>query len=338
MLDWRGGALAPPRLSEPRPGRDTDHAHDSPESHCRKAPHAGHRAAAHAFRRLQELPRRARAAQCQPVALSGPGHRADRRERRRQVDAGQDPHRHLPAGRRRDQRRRRACQLPERAQPPSSTASPPSTRRPCCSTISSVAENIFLGHAPRTRFGTIDWKTMRANAREVLDTMHAGHIDADARLRDLGIANKHLVAVARAMSIDAQIVIMDEPTAALSAQGNRGAFPAHRIPEERGQGDPLHQPQVRRDLPHRRPLHRVSRRRDGGRGDDCRRQPERDRQADGRPRRRPHLPASARPISARRCLPSPTFRIRPSSTTSPSSCARARSSASTGWSAPAAAR
>ncbi|UDL92192.1 sugar ABC transporter ATP-binding protein [Mesorhizobium sp. PAMC28654] len=79
-----------------------------------------------------------------------------------------------------------------------------------------VAENIFLGHAPRSRFGTIDWRTMRKNAREVLDTMHAGHIDADARLKDLGIANKHLVAVARAMSIDAQIVIMDEPTAALS--------------------------------------------------------------------------------------------------------------------------
>ena len=64
----------------------------------------------------------------------------------------------------------------------------------------SVAENIFLGHAPRTRFGTIDWKTMRANASEVLTTMRAGHIDADARLKDLGIANKHLVAVARAMS------------------------------------------------------------------------------------------------------------------------------------------
>ncbi|MER8471293.1 sugar ABC transporter ATP-binding protein [Mesorhizobium sp. M0991] len=79
-----------------------------------------------------------------------------------------------------------------------------------------VAENIFLGHAPRTRFKTIDWRTMRKNAREVLDTMRAGHIDADARLKDLGIANKHLVAVARAMSIDAQIVIMDEPTAALS--------------------------------------------------------------------------------------------------------------------------
>jgi rhamnose transport system ATP-binding protein len=79
-----------------------------------------------------------------------------------------------------------------------------------------VAENIFLGHAPRTRFNTIDWPKMRSEARAVLDAMGAGHIDANARLKELGIANKHLVAVARAMSIDAQIVIMDEPTAALS--------------------------------------------------------------------------------------------------------------------------
>lgn len=79
-----------------------------------------------------------------------------------------------------------------------------------------VAENIYLGHTPRTRIGTIDWRRMRSEARQVLNDMGAGHIDPDARLRDLSIANKHLVAVARAMSIDARIVIMDEPTAALS--------------------------------------------------------------------------------------------------------------------------
>jgi rhamnose transport system ATP-binding protein len=79
-----------------------------------------------------------------------------------------------------------------------------------------VAENIFLGHAPCTRFNTIDWPRMRGEARAVLDAMGATHIGANARLKELGIANKHLVAVARAMSIDAQIVIMDEPTAALS--------------------------------------------------------------------------------------------------------------------------
>ena len=80
----------------------------------------------------------------------------------------------------------------------------------------SVAENIFLGHAPKTRFNTVDWKTMRARSKALLSEIGAGHIDADARLKDLSIANKHLVAVARALSIDADIVIMDEPTAALS--------------------------------------------------------------------------------------------------------------------------
>ena len=78
-----------------------------------------------------------------------------------------------------------------------------------------VAENIYLGHAPTNRFGMIDWKTMRSEARKTLDAMAAG-IDPDIKLKELGIAKKHLVAVARALSIDAQVVIMDEPTAALS--------------------------------------------------------------------------------------------------------------------------
>ncbi|MFO1176352.1 MAG: sugar ABC transporter ATP-binding protein [Paracoccaceae bacterium] len=81
-----------------------------------------------------------------------------------------------------------------------------------------VAENIWLGHAPRSRFGLIDWAAMKARAQAVLDGMHASHIAPDARLRDLSIANKHLVAVARALSIDARVVVMDEPTAALSAK------------------------------------------------------------------------------------------------------------------------
>src|SRR5688572_2609540 len=80
----------------------------------------------------------------------------------------------------------------------------------------SVAENIYLGHAPRTQWRTIDWRKMRADARVLLMDMGAGHIDAGARLRDLSIANKHLVAVARAMAIEAEVVIMDEPTASSS--------------------------------------------------------------------------------------------------------------------------
>ncbi|KPB00884.1 D-ribose transporter ATP-binding protein [Ahrensia marina] len=79
----------------------------------------------------------------------------------------------------------------------------------------SVAENIFIGHAPRGRFGLIDRAKMNENARAILKQVGAD-INPVTRLRDLGIASKHMVAISRALSVDAQVVIMDEPTAALS--------------------------------------------------------------------------------------------------------------------------
>ncbi|MBB1249749.1 sugar ABC transporter ATP-binding protein [Rhizobium sp. G21] len=79
----------------------------------------------------------------------------------------------------------------------------------------SVAENIFLGHAPKNRFGLIDWKKMYAEAETLLGRAGAS-FDPRVRLRDLSIASRHLVAIARALSVDARVVIMDEPTAALS--------------------------------------------------------------------------------------------------------------------------
>ena len=79
----------------------------------------------------------------------------------------------------------------------------------------SVAENIFIGHSPRTRLGLIDWRKMNNDALNLLERIGAT-IKPTALLRDLGIANKHLVAIARALSIEARVVIMDEPTAALS--------------------------------------------------------------------------------------------------------------------------
>ena len=79
----------------------------------------------------------------------------------------------------------------------------------------SVAENIFLGHEPKGRFGLIDKGEMFARADEILNEIGA-NIDPKAILKDLGTANKHLVAISRALSIDARVVIMDEPTAALS--------------------------------------------------------------------------------------------------------------------------
>jgi len=79
----------------------------------------------------------------------------------------------------------------------------------------SVAENIWLGHAPRTRLGLIDRRAMREGAERLLASIGAT-LDPEQRLGDLGIASKHLVAIARALSTDARVVILDEPTAALS--------------------------------------------------------------------------------------------------------------------------
>jgi rhamnose transport system ATP-binding protein len=79
----------------------------------------------------------------------------------------------------------------------------------------SVAENIFLGHAPRTRWGLMDWAAMRRRAADILARIEVS-IDPSMRLKDLSIAQRHLVAIARALSVEARIVIMDEPTAALS--------------------------------------------------------------------------------------------------------------------------
>jgi rhamnose transport system ATP-binding protein len=79
----------------------------------------------------------------------------------------------------------------------------------------SVTENIWLGHAPRTKWGLIDTRAMREGAQKLLASIGAD-LDPDMRLGDLGIGSKHLVAIARALSTDAKVVILDEPTAALS--------------------------------------------------------------------------------------------------------------------------
>jgi len=79
----------------------------------------------------------------------------------------------------------------------------------------SVAENVFLGHQPRNAIGLLDWNAIRSGADAVLAQIGAD-INPDSRLRDLSIGQRHMVAIARALSVDARIVIMDEPTASLS--------------------------------------------------------------------------------------------------------------------------
>jgi rhamnose transport system ATP-binding protein len=80
----------------------------------------------------------------------------------------------------------------------------------------SVAENIFLGHAPRARGGWIDWRTMRAKAQELLASLDIDDLAADETVGALSVGNRQRVEILRALSHDARVVIMDEPTAALT--------------------------------------------------------------------------------------------------------------------------
>src|SRR5216110_968171 len=78
----------------------------------------------------------------------------------------------------------------------------------------SVAENIFLGREPR-RFGLINWDVLYSRAESLLRDLHLT-IDSRAPLQNLGIGQQQLVEIAKALSQDARILVLDEPTAALT--------------------------------------------------------------------------------------------------------------------------
>ncbi|WP_233872290.1 sugar ABC transporter ATP-binding protein [Paraburkholderia adhaesiva] len=77
----------------------------------------------------------------------------------------------------------------------------------------SVAENIFAGRQPRRR-GLIDWKTIHRRAEEALGELNLA-LDVTQSLDTYPIAMQQMVAIARAMSVDARILILDEPTSSL---------------------------------------------------------------------------------------------------------------------------
>ncbi len=79
----------------------------------------------------------------------------------------------------------------------------------------SVAENIFVGRQPRGRLGLIDRPAMRVQARALFAQLGVP-IDPDRLAEGLSIADQQIIEIAKAISMDARVLIMDEPTAALS--------------------------------------------------------------------------------------------------------------------------
>ncbi|WP_022884540.1 sugar ABC transporter ATP-binding protein [Glaciibacter superstes] len=79
----------------------------------------------------------------------------------------------------------------------------------------SVGENIMLGREPR-RFGLIDWRATRIRAAELLTRLHLD-IDPNSLLGSHSLAIQQLVAIARAIDVQAKVLILDEPTSSLDA-------------------------------------------------------------------------------------------------------------------------
>ena len=100
----------------------------------------------------------------------------------------------------------------------------------------SVAENVFMGHAPRTRFGALDWAAMRAQTQDLLASLDIHDLDVTRMVGTLSVGNRQRVEIAKALSQNARILIMDEPTAALTEADVLRLFGIVRLLRERGVG------------------------------------------------------------------------------------------------------
>ena len=99
----------------------------------------------------------------------------------------------------------------------------------------SVAENLFLGRELRTAFGFIDWKQTYIEAAKLLDRVAIDVLPTDM-VRNLGTGQRQLVEIAKALSVNAKLLILDEPTAALSQSESEKLFVLIKELTEQGVG------------------------------------------------------------------------------------------------------
>ena len=98
-----------------------------------------------------------------------------------------------------------------------------------------VAENIFIGRQPKGRAGLISRSRMRAEARALFERLGVP-IDPDRLAEGLSIADQQIIEIAKAISLDAKVLVMDEPTAALSGVEVERLFAVARSLRDRGTG------------------------------------------------------------------------------------------------------
>jgi rhamnose transport system ATP-binding protein len=96
-----------------------------------------------------------------------------------------------------------------------------------------VAENVFAGRQPRGFARTVSWRKTREDARAVLGELGVD-FGPDTPVRGLGVADRQLLEIAKALSSSARLLIMDEPTAALSPNEVDRLFDTVRSLRERG--------------------------------------------------------------------------------------------------------
>ena len=96
-----------------------------------------------------------------------------------------------------------------------------------------VAENVFMGHAPTGGLGSVNWREMRRAADKIFESLSV-HMDSGEVVRGLSMADQQLIEIAKALSIEARVLVLDEPTASLSAHEVERLFAIVRQTRDRG--------------------------------------------------------------------------------------------------------
>lgn len=105
----------------------------------------------------------------------------------------------------------------------------------CLSGTISVAENIFMGREPKNKLGLVNYKKMNRDAKKYLDMVHCS-IRPDTITKLLTIAEMQLVQIAKALSLNAKILILDEPCSSISDVDSKRLFSILRDLKTKGIG------------------------------------------------------------------------------------------------------